>query len=126
MEGDNLTVLIMHFLDLPAKSVPLHHVVIELIPPRRRCEFRPREFGERGEVETVDEAVEGVEGCEAGRPGEESCVHFWCEVKRSTKMEMVNGFGMDASRNYALLATQMQDYYRSISQLLLGQLIATK
>ena len=66
MENSSITVLIMHLLDLPTESIPLYHIVIKLVPPRRRREFRAREFGERGKVEAVDETVEGVDGCEDG------------------------------------------------------------
>lgn len=66
MENSSITVLIMHLLDLPTESIPLYHIVIKLIPPRRRREFRAGEFGERGKVEAVDETVEGVDGCEDG------------------------------------------------------------
>ena len=66
MEEGNITVLIMHFLDLPTKPIPLYDIVVKLVPPRRRREFRAREFGEWGEVEAVDETVKGVDGCEDG------------------------------------------------------------
>ena len=66
MEENHITVLIMHLLDLPTEPIPLYHIVIKLVPPRRRREFRTRKFGERGEVEAVDETVEGVDGCEDG------------------------------------------------------------
>lgn len=70
------TILIMHLLNLPTEPIPLDHIVVKLIPPRRGREFGAWEFGQWGEVEAVDEAVEGVEGCEEGGEGEERCVHF--------------------------------------------------
>ena len=69
------TISIMHLLDLPTESVPQHHIVVKLVPPRRGREFGAGELGEWGEVEAVDEAVEGVERCEDGSGGEESCIH---------------------------------------------------
>ena len=69
------TVSIVHLLDLPTESVPQHHIVVKLVPPRRGREFGAGELGEWGEVEAVDEAVEGVERREDGGGGEESCVH---------------------------------------------------
>lgn len=65
----------MHLLNLPTEPIPLHHIVIKLVPPRRGREFGAREFGEWGEVEAVDDAIEGVDGCEEGSGGEEGCVH---------------------------------------------------
>ena len=75
-EEDHITVLIMHLLDLPTEPVPLHHIVVELIPPRRRREFGTRELGERGEVEAIDETADDIEGHEDGHGGEENLIHF--------------------------------------------------
>ena len=69
------TVSIMHLLDLPAEPVPLHDVVVKLVPPSRGRESGAGELGEWGQVEAVDEAVEGVERREGGGGGEEGCVH---------------------------------------------------
>lgn len=69
------TILIMHLLNLPTEAIPFHHIVIKFIPSRRGCELRPWEFGQRGEIKAVDEAVEGVDGREEGGGGEEGCVH---------------------------------------------------
>ena len=66
----------MHLLNLPAEPIPLHHIVVKLIPPRRRREFRARELGQRGEVKAVDDAAEDVECCGDGGGGEEDVVHF--------------------------------------------------
>lgn len=65
----------MHLLDLPTEPVTLHHIVIELVPPRRGREFGAREFCERGEIEAVDETVEGVKGREDGGEREQGGVH---------------------------------------------------
>ena len=73
--GNLFTVSIVHLLDLPAESIPLHDVVVEFVPPRRGREFGAGELCEGGEVEAVDEAVEGVECREDGGGGEEGCVH---------------------------------------------------
>ena len=51
----------MHLRDLPYILSPLDDIVIELIPPRQRCELRAWELGERADVETVcgeDYAIE--------------------------------------------------------------------
>ena len=76
VERGSPTILIVHLLNLPAEPIPLHHIVIEFIPPRRGRELGSWEFGEWGEVETVDEAVEGVERCEEGSGGQEGGVHL--------------------------------------------------
>ena len=70
------TILIVHLLDLPTEPIPLHHIVIKLIPPRRGCELGPWKFGEWGEIKTVDEAVEGVKRCEEGSGGDEGRIHL--------------------------------------------------
>ena len=69
----------MHLLNLPAEPIPLHDIVVELVPPRRGRELGAGELGERGEVEAVDDEAEGVEGCEdcsCGGGGKDGCVHF--------------------------------------------------
>lgn len=70
------TILIVHLLDLPTEPIPLHHIVIKLIPPRRGRELGAWKFGERGKVKTVDEAVEGVERREEGSSGDEGRIHL--------------------------------------------------
>lgn len=82
------TVVIMHLLNLPTEPIPLHHIVVEFIPPRRGRESGAWVFGQRGEVEAVDEAVEGVEGCEEGGGGEERCVHFCVRSNAAQETEM--------------------------------------
>ena len=76
MKEYHITVLIMQLLNLPTEPVPLHHIVVKFIPPRRRREFGAWELGERGEVEAIDDAADDIEGCEDGYGGEENVVHF--------------------------------------------------
>lgn len=85
----------MHLLNLPTEPIPLDHIVIKFIPPRRGRELGAWVFCQGRKIEAVDEAVEGVEGCEEGGGAEEGGVHFFFfgEVQRGTKMEMG---GLDA------------------------------
>ena len=87
MEQDHITVLIMHLLNLPAEPIPLHHIVVKLIPPRRPREFGAWELGERGEVEAIDEAAEDIESREDGRGGKENVVHSFFFDMRHTNTQ---------------------------------------
>lgn len=86
--AEDRTVLIMHLLNLPAEPIPFHHIVIKLIPSRRGCELRPREFGQWGEVEAIDEAIEGVDGREEGGGGEEGRVHLGARSGAAQRTEV--------------------------------------
>lgn len=67
----------MHLLNLPTEPIPLHDIVVKLVPPRRGRELGTGELGERGEVEAVDDEAEGVESREDYRgDGKYGCVHF--------------------------------------------------
>ena len=66
----------MHPLDLPNKSPPLDHVVIKLVPSCRGRQFGTREFGQRGEVEAIDETINGIEAREDCNGEEDGREHF--------------------------------------------------
>ena len=48
------TIFLMHVLDLKGKLALQNDIVVEFIPLRERCEFRPRELGQWAEVQAVN------------------------------------------------------------------------
>lgn len=55
------TVFIMHLLDLPDEQASTNNVMVELVPPGQGRESRPRELGQRVEVETVNGAGQEIQ-----------------------------------------------------------------
>lgn len=65
IDSQNRTILFVEFLDLEIVLSRLDHIVVDLVPPSKGCNFRPGNVSEGMEIKSVD-ASEDYVGCECG------------------------------------------------------------